>query len=44
LCKLEPFAAATEAGQFTGARAFTGAPEFTGERPSIAAERWFDEA
>jgi hypothetical protein len=38
LCKSEPLAAATGAGQFTEA------PESTGERPFIAAERWFDEA
>jgi hypothetical protein len=37
LCKSEPLAAATGAGQFTEA------PESTGERPFIAAERWFDE-
>jgi hypothetical protein len=37
LCKLEPRATATEAGQFTEA------PEFTAARPSIAAERWSDE-
>ena len=37
LCGSGPFAAATEAGQFTEA------PQCTEEPLSIAAERWFDE-
>jgi hypothetical protein len=43
LCRSGPFAAATEAGQFTEALQFTEAPQFTKEPLSIAAERWFDE-
>jgi hypothetical protein len=41
LCKLGPFAAATEV-QFTEAGQFTEPPQFTGAAPFIEVEQWFD--